>query len=184
MRSNKDAKLMPKLRFLLLLSLAGPLHAAEKNEPRPEILSKLVECRTVTDNAARLACFDRQVAALDEAERNADLVVVDRQQVKKANRKLFGLTVPDIGGLFDRKESDKNKVEEVTAIESILKAVGTTSQGKLIFVLEDGARWVQTESFSIRTPRPGQPIKIRKASLGSYFATVNGQPGIRVRREQ
>ncbi len=174
---------MRRSLIALIACISGPALAADKPSPRPEVFTKLVECRAIVDNVARLECFDRQAAVLDAAERNAEVVVVDRQQVRKVGKTLFGLPVPAVGSLFGRDDKQQG-VDDITQIESTLKSVSTTTYGKLVFVLEDGARWVQTESISIRTPKAGQLIKIKKAALGSFFASVNGQPGIRVRRDQ
>ena len=78
----------------------------EKQEPsataRPELLSRLVGCRQVADSTARLACYDAAASALDSAERQGDVVVVDRAQVSAARRQLFGFDLPAMPGLFDR----------------------------------------------------------------------------------
>ncbi|WP_380872727.1 hypothetical protein [Sphingomonas sp. DBB INV C78] len=170
--------------------LAAPAlsFAAEQREGRPAIFQKLVDCRAIADDGQRLACYDAQVAALDSAEANKDVVVVDKGQIKKAKKTLFGLSLPTLdifGGGSDEKK-DEAQQEEVTEIETTIKSAaplkGTTD--RWVIIIEDGARWVQTESKRLnRSPKPGMPIKIRKATLGSYFANVDGQPAIRMRRE-
>jgi hypothetical protein len=42
---------------------------------------------------------------------------------------------------------------------------------------------VQTDVANIRTPKVGMKIRIREAAMGSYFANIEGRPGVRVRRE-
>jgi hypothetical protein len=133
----------------------------------------------VPDQAERLACFDREVAAIDAAEARKDLVVVDRQQLNKTRRTLFGLTLPNLSIFGD----DNPDQEGVVRLDSKIKAVGQTALGKWIFELEDGARWAQTDSRDLAiSPKAGQEIKIRRAALGSYLANVNGQVAIRVQR--
>lgn len=165
---------------LAALPLAAPLAAQDKQAPRSQLFQKVIDCRSITDNAARLACYDVQVSALDQAEAKRDVVIVDQAEVRKARRGLFGLSLPDLGGLFGR--GDQAEKEEFTQIESTIKSVSTQGYGKWVIVIEDGARWVQTDSESIRMPKPGQPIRIRKAAMGGFFANINNQPAIRVIR--
>lgn len=154
--------------------------AADKKEPRPEIFQKLVDCRAVADSAQRLACYDAQVSLLDDAESRAEVVVVDRSQINKARKSLFGLTLPSLS-LFGSDKDDGT--EGFSFIESKIAAIKATPDGKYAFRLEDGARWTQTDTQSIRTPKVGDTIRIRKAALGSYMANINERPAIRVKRE-
>ncbi len=159
----------------------APALAKSKPQPRPEIFRKLIDCRSVTESAARLACYDAQVARLDEAESRNELVVVDKEQVKKARRGLFGLSLPDLGGVFGtgNDSEDENGLSEIT---STVKAASPGAYGKWVIVLEDGAKWVQTDTTAIRTPKVGQPIIIKKAALGSFVAKVNDLRAFKVMR--
>jgi len=42
---------------------------------------------------------------------------------------------------------------------------------------------VQTDTTSIRIPKSGQSIKIRKAAMGSFSANMNNQHAIRMKRQ-
>jgi hypothetical protein len=138
-----------------------------------------VDCRAVADPTERLGCYDRHVAEIDAAEKNADVMVVDRQQVKKANRGLFGLGLPKFGALFG---NDNDKEDEISEIEAKIKTVGQDRDGNWAFTLEDGARWVQIVPKTISDPRPGQTITIKRASMGSFLAKVENRAAIRVKR--
>lgn len=157
-------------------------NAAEPPQERPEIFNQLVACRSVNDDARRLACYDAQVSAIDTAEARKDVVVVDKTQIKKAKKTLFGLSLPNLAIFDDDKASGEADVRE---IESTIKSASPVSgRDRWIIVLEDGARWMQTESKALaREPRPGMPIRIRKAAMGSFMANVDGQTAIRVRRQ-
>ena len=174
-----------RLRLLLTCAMLGlvpslPAAAQVAAAPRPPALKRLVDCRAVADQQQRLACYDREVAALDAAEARKDLVVVDREQIRKTRRTLFGLPLPDLGIFGDDAGGDE---EEVTRLESKIKAAAQRPDGKWILTLETGGVWVQTDTRDLATyPRPGHDIRIRKAALGSYFANVNKQVAIRVQR--
>lgn len=158
----------------------APALAADKADAeveRPQILTDLVACKAIADPAERLACYDQRVASLDTATRNRDVIVADRETMKEARRGLFGLKLPSVR-LFGGGES-----EAVTEIEGVIKSASQNGFGKWEFVLEDGARWVQTDTKAIpRYPRPGFKIVIREAAMGSYLAKVDGQIAVRVKR--
>lgn len=138
----------------------------------------MIDCRAVTDAAARLACFDREVTAVAAAEARQDLVVIDRAKVRTARKTLFGFSVPDLG-IFGGGADE----EGVNRIEGRLASAGRNPDGRWTFRLTDGARWVQADSRELAIdPVAGQTIAIRKAAMGSFLANVNKQIAIRVRR--
>jgi hypothetical protein len=147
--------------------------------PQPEAMSRVVQCRTIASAEERLACFDREVAAMDAAAASGNLVAMDRQQVRRTRRSLFGLALPDLDVFGDDDEAD----EEAARIDGTVRVATQNSSGKWVITIDDGARWVQIDSRNLNIPpRPGQPIRIRRAAMGSYLANVNNQIAIRVRR--
>jgi hypothetical protein len=164
------------------LASAAPAQRQDDRRPgqeRPEVLSRVVQCRSIAAEAERLACYDREVATLDRAQASGELLAMDRNQVRRTRRSLFGLTVPNLGIFGD----DNQDEEEAQRIESTIRSATTNQFGKWIIELEDGARWMQIDSMNLPArPRPGQPIRIRRAAMGSYLANVNNQTAIRVRR--
>lgn len=117
---------------------------------------------------------------MSQAQQSGDLVAMDRQQVRKTRRSLFGLALPDLGVFGDSESEDGN-----STIETTIKSVRETPDSKWIFDLAEGGRWVQLDTRNfIVDPAPGQPIRIRRAAMGSYLANVNKQVAIRVRRVQ
>lgn len=157
---------------------SSPAVAGEADPaPQPAVLKAVLDCRTIADPAARLACFDRSAAALDTAATAKEVLVVDRDTARKTKRGLFGLALPKLKLFGD------NDDEEVDQIESKIASSYTGKDGSTVFVLEDGARWKQTDGRETY-PKAGQPIVVRKGALGSFFARVNNQPGVRVVRVQ
>jgi hypothetical protein len=163
----------------LLLLIATPTAViAAPAPPKPAGFQKMIDCRAIAEPGARLACFDREVAAVANAEARQDLVVIDRAKVRTARKTLFGLSVPDLG-IFGGGDDE----EGVNRIEGELAAVGRNADGRWTFRLADGARWIQADSRELGVdPAPGQKIAIRKAAMGSFLANVNKQIAIRVRR--
>lgn len=164
---------------IYLLSIVIAVPAAAQDE-RPQALTRVLDCRTLADAGERLECFDREVAAMEQAEASKDLVVVDRKQLRDTRRSLFGLTLPSLAIFGDRDDD-----EEESVIETTIRTASVDPYGKFVVLLEDGAVWRQIDDrvLAIR-PRAGQAITIRKAAMGSYLANVNAQGAVRVRRDR
>jgi hypothetical protein len=181
-----DGSVVVRLKVILIMGCAGitlsatnagAAQKAEKVAPRAEILQRLVDCRSISNSAERLTCFETQTAKIDEAEAKRDLVIIDRDIATKSRKENFGLpTKPLIVGKTPALG------EGVTDVTSKIRSAKLLDNNRWLFVLEDGARWYQAESKSIRQPKPGHEIRIRKASFGGYLANVNGQKATRVRR--
>jgi hypothetical protein len=165
---------------LAVVAAPAAVSAAPKLPTQPPAAySALLRCRTMTDAAARLACFDSAVAALDAAARNRELVVVDRDQIRKTRRSLFGLDLPNFRLFGD----DEDEAEEVKTIEGVVASVGSDANARYIIRLKDGSIWRQMDGNTLgRGPRPGFKVVINRTMTGSYMMRVEGQPGIRVKR--
>ena len=90
----------------------------------------------------------------------------------------------------DEKDSDKNasRADDAEdrvpdAIEAMISAANPGRDGNWRFTLDDGSRWMQTDSRTMRRdPKPGMKVRIRAAAMGSYLANVDDQTAIRVKR--
>jgi hypothetical protein len=143
----------------------------------PLQIQRLLACRSVTDNAARLACFDKETQTVAGAFSTGDVVALDREKVRSTRRTLFGFHVPTLGNVFGGDDS------EIKQVEGVVAAVDGNADGGYIFRLQDGARWSQTDGKPIALePRRGDKVVIRRGAMGSYFLSVERQPGVRVER--
>lgn len=148
-------------------------------QDRPEALERLMACRGVAESTARLACFDAAAGVLETAERQGDLVVIDRAGVAETRRQLFGFNMPSLPRLFGPDGGT-----EIDSIDSTLQTASLVGEGRWVFHLADGSVWRQIDSERARFEnRPGQPVRVRKASLGSFLLTVGDSRAIRVRRQ-
>lgn len=167
--------------------LAGPASAKDREperRPVPAAYRQLVDCRAVTEAAARLACYDREVAALEQQTASGELVVTDRASMREARRGLFGFSLPNIGKLFGGGD-DENEADEVKEIDGTIQSARTFGYGLWRMTLADGSVWEQNDTTRlVFDPRSGNPIKIKRAALGSYKANIDGQSPIKVRRVQ
>lgn len=162
----------------LIVALASPPAFAQAADSRlPPAYQKLIDCRAIAEADRRLACFDQAVSAFAAAEKSKELVVFDRVDVRKTQRSLFGLTLPDLN-IFGDSSDDAQK-----EIATSIKTAWQNPNGKWAFELPDGARWVQIDSRNLaRDPRSGQSLRLRRGAMGSYLANVDDQIAIRVRR--
>jgi topoisomerase IA-like protein len=60
---------------------------------------------------------------------------------------------------------------------------GESFEDEVVFRLEDGAVWTQTDSRPLAvTPKRGQKVLIKRGALGGYMLSFEGTTGIKVRR--
>ncbi len=166
------------------LALAGGGGAATAAGSVPAAaFDALLACRSIADGPQRLACFDGKTAALQDAQARHDIVVVDREQMHKARKSLFGFSLPtlDLFGEHGGK-APKGEEDEIKEVTEAVKLARQDGMGDWIVVLESGAVWQQTEGTLALAPRPGTSVTIRRGALGSYFMRVGAQPGVKVRR--
>ena len=161
---------------VLGLAVAGPARAQKMPKTEtPKLFEEVVNCRTIQDSAQRLACYDRSVAALETAQKSNELYVADKAAMKEARRGLFGFSLPKMKIFGDEDLGDLDELE--TTIAGV-----STGQRGYIITLPDGARWMQTDKKYMDRPKVGAKIKIKKAVLGSFMASINNKPGFRVER--
>lgn len=165
-----------------LLALAGTALSAADAPPLARPYTALQACRGVADNAQRLACYDKAAAALDAAQKSEDVVIVDRQEVKKARKGLFGFNLPRIGFLAGRDGNAEDQADEQQLDDTVAKAQ-PVPYGKWRITLTSGGVWETLEIDSRFTdPRPGAAVHLSKGLIGSYFLQVGKGRAIKARR--
>lgn len=166
-----------------LVLTAIPLSAAPKSQPRPEIFTDLLQCRAIADDGQRLACFDRQVGAMETAAQRDEVVVLDKGELNKTRKTLFGFSFPKLPFLGGDDDAKEEKQEEgVSHIEAKIATLRSLGYGKWQIGLEDGAQWMTTEAVTGRDPKVGQAVEIRRAAMGSFMGKVDGGRAIRMKR--
>lgn len=173
------------MRFTTLLlattaSFAVPA-AARPPAPMPAgsspAVSEVTACRSVTQADARLACFDRATANLDQAVASRSIVVLSAEQVRDTHRSLFGFNLPRIALFAGDKEGESNQLETTAA------AVKSLGYGKWRLQLPDGAVWETTDGASDDVyPVIGSKLRIKTGALGNYMMSIDGARGVSSRR--
>ncbi|PZN99790.1 MAG: hypothetical protein DCF28_12510 [Alphaproteobacteria bacterium] len=166
--------------FLVALCASAAQAQQPVAQARPELLTRLIDCRSIADGGQRLACYDAAASAFDSAEKQGDVVVVDREQVSVARRQLFGFQLPSMPDILQRGAQP----DVLDSIETTLNRAGQYGDGKWTFSLADGSTWRQIDSEPVRFQnRAGQSVRVRRAALGSFLLTVDGSRAVRVRRQ-
>ena len=170
---------MSLISGLAAIAVATVPSIQDTAQQRPESLERLIACRAISESAARLACYDAAAGALDAAQQQGELVVIDRVQANETRRQLFGFEAPSLPSLFGGAA-----VPDIDAIETTLQSASQGGDNRWVFRLADGGVWRQIDSEPVRFQnRAGQEVRVRKASLGSFMLTVGGSRAVRVRRQ-
>lgn len=196
----------------LALMGAGFPALAQGVETESETLNRLLACRALTDDAARLACQDEHLATLAQAAESGRVVVVERQALRQVERESFGLNLPSVGrlgGFLRRPDSadatelaqaetetlEDGSVARYNAEGSLERLTGVPVSevsmrgGKLRITLANGQVWAQTDStrlpsISSRTVQNGLTADIETGLLGAHFMSLSNNERRRFRAER
>ncbi len=171
-----------KLSAFVLLGVfasSGAIAAEPKIERRTAVLQNVLDCKSKTDAAERLACYDAAVSSLGAAEQKGDIVVVDREQAQAARRQAFGFAMPSLD-IFNRTDTTP---EQADRLETVATNAYRGGDGKWVFELEGGAVWSLYDAVTLgRTPKAGSKVEIRRGGVGGFFLRSDGQAGVRAKR--
>lgn len=170
------------LGMIVATMLATPAEAAKegrKPAQTPPQVNALLACRGIADSAERLACYDKAAGTIGDAVAKEELVVFDREGVRKTKRGLFGFSIPNLGIFGDDDGT------EVKQIEGAIAGYGHNADGGYIFRLADGTRWSQMDDKVLAIPpRNGEKVVVKRGALGSYILALDKRPGVKVKRIQ
>src|SRR5687767_11856726 len=168
--------------IIAIAALAAAPVGAKTKKPPPQspLVTAIDQCRTIKDGAQRLACFDRTSAALVEAAGSGQVSVVDRGELRQVRRALFGFSMPKLPFFA----GDESAADVPSELETTIKAAGSIGHGKFRIILDETSGvWETLESsISLRDPKAGQKILIKRGPMGSYFLRINGQRGVKGKR--
>jgi len=164
---------MNKSYGLFAVVLAGIAPTIAKSE-------EAARCVALDDAALRLACYDELHGRKSDAAVSASSA---------------GSTAAGAAGAAPRGESrdaaadfglTKRSSPEELAVKSISASIASSAaraDGYWVMTLDNGQVWVARELKSAFAPRSGQLVTVRRAALGSYLMTIDGQ-SLRVARQR
>jgi hypothetical protein len=142
------------------------------------VLKSFADCRAIAAPDARLACFDHAAGALENAVKAKDVTIVDRQDLRKARRSLFGFAIPKLA-LFAGRGDDNAKDEkdgEFVEINTTVAGARSIANGRVELTLAEAdlGTWQTTDPVNF-PPRSGAKIRIRRGLLNNYFLLFDGR---------
>lgn len=173
---------MDTVRILLLAAagwsaVCGAAAAADEDRGAAA-LSGLATCSAIADPAQKATCYDQAYANLREAVRAGEVVIIEKREAQAVQRSAFGLSMPAFT-LFDRV----NGGQALDSVAGDVAQARRDERGRWIVTLTEGAVWRQIDDEPMSPPRPGSKVEIRRAAFGSYMMKVDGQRGVRARRD-
>jgi hypothetical protein len=188
------------LRIAILfacLACAWPSVAAEP-------LAGVLACRSIIDSAARLACFDRESAALAAAPEASiapapapaaaapGVIPTSPQTAAVAPptpgasrpaplnaQQSFGLSGSAIAA---NEEAAGARPAKAAKIESKVVGLSLTGNGRTVFTLENTQMWRQLESDGDMLAKLNDVATISRGLLGSYWLQLKNGRGCKVTR--
>jgi hypothetical protein len=165
---------------MMAVYLALPVAAsAASPPPNGGALADVRACRAIAASDQRLACYDTAVAALDTAVAKHDITILDRQEVVRTRRSLFGFQLPNLK-LFGGGEREVGGEDQAT-LDSTVQSVRPVSYGKWTITIPEGAVWQNTDLMDY-APQPGEKVHLTKGLMGSFFMRIGSNRPVRAIR--
>jgi hypothetical protein len=165
-------------------------------------LDGLLACRKIASSAARLACFDRQSAAIAAhrariAGRRPPASAPPAIPVQPATPRValagaaaahgsaldpvqtFGL--PE-GQILAREEAAQRAPRPLEHIEAHIVGLAGMGDGREIFTLDNGQVWEELEPDGDLYAKPGETVEISRGWLGSYMLRLKSRRSSKVTR--
>jgi len=164
-------------------------------------LAGLLACRDVADSASRLACYDREAAALTPAPKAAAQAAAapaaalpsaptapasaaatgaatPAHPLLDAQQK-FGLTEHAIA---EREGTAAAQPSATKKIEAHIVRIAAAADGRFVFTLDNDQAWRQLSAEGDLLARPGDAVTVSHGLLGSFWLQMKSGRGCKVSR--
>ncbi len=173
------------MRVLILLLgallAAGPAQA--QGSAAPAGTDAFLACARIAEDAERLQCYDRAVAAVSaegrrlaaeraaaaeasakaRAEAEARAAAEAAERAKRAQVESFGA----------RSGTPAEREARLDRIEAAVTETFTDASRKRVFLLDNGQMWRQTDGVLMPIVRPGTPVVVRRATMGGFILRID-----------
>jgi len=155
-----------------LVGWAAAVHAAEP-------LSRVLACRTLTEADARLACFDRETAHLDEKTPSTGALAPVPPPPALNPTQQFGLPERAVA---KQEVAAGVRSADAERVQAHIVNVGQTVNGRAILTLDNDQVWRQLAADIDLMAKPGDAVTISRGVFGSYWLQMQLGRGTKVTR--
>ena len=176
-QSSRTGRLLAAMLLLAGSLLPGSARAASADSSAA--LGRVLACRAIASDQARLHCFDRASAAL---ARNAEQASKHPQQARAelTPRQTFGLTP---AAILAREVANGSRPKPISDITERVTGLHVGSDGRVIYDLANGQVWRELQDNGNAPPlRAGERVQISRGWLGSYWLQAPSGRGCKVER--
>lgn len=173
----------------LWVAVSTPAAAADSGRASDRALAPLVACRQTRDPAARAACYDAALDALQQSVAARQVVIIDREQSDQDRRASFGFSAThDVERPKPAKPEPvakaprKAPIEAVTEVDSTVVSAQPYGYDQWTIRIATGATWRTTESGIAIAPKPGTKIHIHRGVMNGYLLRVGTNRVVRAMR--
>jgi hypothetical protein len=170
----------------LVTSFSAPVHA----DPREDLLQAIGKCRAVTDDKARLACYDAAAPHVRDVL-NVPPPVLSAPPTPEEQKSWFGFNLDNLFGLSapsqqttpqqfgaDRTpQAQQAAPQEVDSISAGVTEYSFTFDKKFIVFLDNGQVWRQVQGDTalahFHNQAADNKVTIERGVMGSYNLTIN-----------
>ena len=150
----------------------------------PVVPDSLRACAAIRSDGERHACYDREMARLlpgavvgAAAAAHAAPSIAPAPVLSPQER--FGLSPAQA----DTKVSEVTKSQPLQSLEAKVSGTRNITEGRVLIDLDNGQVWRQVDTDVTVRLQPGDPVTIKRATLGSYWLS-SGKRAWRVKRIQ
>jgi len=172
----------------LALLAAGPASATD-------IRAELDTCRSLADDAARLACYDRaagrilaQPAAPEPATAAAAPAAATPAAAAPATAAAAASTEDDFGRervlAAEEAKRQEQQTREIGELSATVTDIDTRMDGLMTITLDNGQVWRQTRPDSMFRLKTGDRINIQPGAMKSFILSGPSNRSTRVSRVQ
>jgi hypothetical protein len=162
---------MNRLFFLVMVlpfGWSGTLAQAQN-------LDALKTCARISNESARLTCYDGAMVALDGAlsaeiaARRQEIQVRQAEEKRLAEAEAAQAKVDSFGANhLPPERQPQTKVETFDQLTAKIDVAAFDAYGNLVALLDNGQTWVQTESMTLPRVKPGDDVEIKRGALGNF----------------
>jgi hypothetical protein len=180
----------------MLMSLASTMPSRASESP-----AGLRACRDIADAAARLACFDREAAALGPSTKAAGAAqsaaaapaaapIVAATPSAAAPTAAHPAPVLDPQQQFGLPEravaaneiAAGTRAADASKVEAHIVRLAGEADGRMVFTLDNDQVWRQLIAEGDLLAKPGDAVTISRGWLGSYWLQLKSKRGCKVTR--